>query len=712
MLFHLPNLSTAHVKDSLAPWEFVSGKLPSFSDKKEFRAWCMSPTTEHYFYSAFEGLNPSVRISKENPPYRMHGLVVDYEGKATRAIAREFVTKNALPEFRPAWISTTFSGGVRLVWEFEQPIFCYNPTALKALLTRIRRQFKCDKLCANLDEGVFFKPDQFYEVGANWERFSDVRIPKKILDLWVYESGSKAKWSVEGTEIPIELVAEEVERQYPGRWRGDFVEGARGPRFWDPTADNETAAIVRSAGMQCFTGDTPFAPWGQILGAGFTREFQANRIATATDQIYYDNRHYWMKDEQGSWNYYNLENLQLFLRVDAMLSRETGKATHSEVDAAVRHIQKHNRVIAALPFVHRSKGLHRAPDGLYLNTSNVNICAPADGTQKWGEDFPWLGKFLSPGFFSSEDQWDFFFAWLRRFYKTAYEADMQPGHMVFIAGEVSQGKTLLGTKIIGPMMGGAADATAYLLGKRDWNDFLFARAVWNVDDPEPGKDPRTHAIYSANLKKHVANQEFDYQQKFRDGGRVTWTGRPIITLNPDEISLGMLPEVDISIMNKVLFFRTANRAFDFRGCEKAIREELPFFCRWLLDWEPPKHTQGDARYGVMEYHEPTMLQAAQERGRTSEFQDLLEIFLIDYFRDTPEAQTWTGNSAELYSAMNTSGATKDLIRRVTVHGLTKGLKMLQSMGNPDLELIPGRSRRPKWLLKRNLIGDAADEKSI
>lgn len=710
MFFHLLNLSGAVVYDTPQPWDATS-KRPRLANKDEFREWIKASSTQHYFYSGFEGINQSARIGKENPPYRMHGLVADYDGKSTDAEIDALLAKNALREFRPTWISHTFSGGVRLIWEFEEPIFCYNAGLTKELLKRLKVELKCAKLLNGLDEGVFTKPDQYYELGTEWRRYSDVRISKKTLGLWIFQAGSKTKWSVEGTEIPIELIAAEVESQYPGKWQGDFAEGARGPRFWDPSGDNETAAIVRSSGMQCFTGDRPFVPWATILGHSFTRGFEADRIATATDGIYYDNRHYWQRDDKEAWYSGNLESLQLHLRVKAGLSRDPGNETSSEVDKAVYHIQRQNRVIAALPFVHRPKGLHREPDGLYLNTSNLSVCAPADGIQSWGEDFPWMASYFK-GFFSSEEQLDFFLAWLQRFYKTAYERNLQPGHAVFIAGKVNQGKTLLGTKIIGPMLGGAADATSYLLGESSWNSFLFERAVWNVDDPKPGRDPRMHAVYSASIKKHVANQEFDFQQKFRDGGRVTWTGRPIITLNDDEVSLGMLPEMDISIMDKIDLFRAADRKFDFRGCEGHIRKELPFFCRWLLDWTAPEKTIGESRYGVKEYHEASMLEAAHEGGKYHEFKEIIDAFLIDWFRgDKSKAETaWKGPATRLFLDMMSVETLKEVVRKMTPALLGRNLRHLMAQGTAHLNSrnLHGRTI---WTLDRAMIGDGADEKA-
>jgi hypothetical protein len=704
--FHLQNLSSSIVHDTCPPWE-ATNKRPTLSNKEEFRDWCKAKSTKHYFYSGFEGLNQSARIGKENPPYRIYGVVADYDCRIGRTEAKAHLTKNALPELRPAWISATFSGGLRLVWEFEQPIFAHSPAATKALLSRLRLELRCAKLAPGLDDN-FLKPDQYYELGTDWERFSDDRILTKVLQLWAYQAGSRVNWSVEGTEIPIDLIAAKVEELFPGRWPGDFIEGGRGPRFWDPSADNDTAAIVRSSGMQCFTGDRPFVPWGSIFGLSFTRGFEAERIATATDGIHFDNRHYWRKDEKGSWFPGTLETLQLHLRVKAGLSRETGKETASEVDKAVYHIQSANRVHAALPFVHQRKGLHREPDGLYLNTSNVSVCAPAEGPVAWGEDFPWLSKFFD-GFFSSAHQLDFFFAWLQRFYKTAHEGDMQPGQAVFIAGKVKQGKTLIGTKIVGPMLGGAADATNYLLGRSHWNSSLLERAVWNVDDPEPGKDKQVHATYSAALKKHVANREFEYQQKYRDAGRVRWTGRAMITLNDDEVSMGMLPEMDMSIMDKIMLFRAADRRFDFTDAERHIQKELPFFCRWLLDWQAPEHTRGDARYGVKEYHELSMFEAAQERGHIYGFLELLEVFLVDWFIAEPKRLEWQGTSTQFYRELSLS--MPELARKTNPTSLGKGFAALVRIGNPHIDVLPLRARGKCWILKRSMIGDLADEKT-
>ena len=701
MFFSLKNNSAQVVESGLAPWDCASQR-PEFETKEEFRTWCKRPSTRHYFYSLYEGVNAAARINKENPPFRMHGLVVDYDADLSDIDILATIKRNIPHEFLPTWFSRTFSGGARVVWLFEEPSYTYNITALKALLARLKKEFKLKKLLNGLDEEVLTNPMQYYELGTDWTKVSEVLIPSTTLRLWIYEAGNKVKWSGEGVEIPIEVVRAEVEKQYPGRWEGDFDLGARGVRFWDPTADDPTAAVVRSTGMTCFTGDKPFVSWSEIFGAAFTRQFQERRVELATDNIWYDGRHFWRRRANGCWTAEATDKLALHMRSKVKLCPDRIKTNSSEVDDAIYHIVDNNYVTAAIPFVHRKPGLHRLPDGVYLNTSNVSVCQPVEDPVDWGDGFPWIAKFLD-GYFSSPEQLDFFLAWLQRFYQTAYEQHMERGQAVFIAGPVGMGKTLLSNRIVGGMVGGASDVTSYMLGESSWNSASFERALWNIDDTGPGKDPRTHTVYSNNIKKHVANQEFDFQKKFHDAARVHWTGRIIVTLNNDEESLGMLPELDISIMDKVMFFRTADRQHEFPvNVEAIIQAELPFFCRWLLDWEPPTATQGGTRFGVKEYHESGLLQSAKERGQAHEFQEILETFMVQWTREHPDEKEWVGFAAQLFAEMAMTDTTKELVRRMTTRSLGKSMRALASR-EPEMVQARVLHGRSLWVISAEFV---------
>ena len=72
-LFRIPNLSSRSVTPVI-PTE-CKVHYPPFKDKEEWRKYCAEETTDGLFVSSFEGLNPHVRVSKSNEPFKMHGLL-------------------------------------------------------------------------------------------------------------------------------------------------------------------------------------------------------------------------------------------------------------------------------------------------------------------------------------------------------------------------------------------------------------------------------------------------------------------------------------------------------------------------------------------------------------------------------------------------------------------------------------------------------------
>ena len=154
-----------------------------------------------------------------------------------------------------------------------------------------------------LDTAAFEDPCKYYEAGTEWNRLSEDEIPATFMMQWAMESSKSYAWNKLGTVIPMDVLAAEVDRQYPGRWQGGFDFGARGVRFWDPESDNETAAVVRETGMQCFTGGAAFVPWATIFGHPFVNQFEADRIGGSVKDIYFDGRDYWIRNFRDEWQY-------------------------------------------------------------------------------------------------------------------------------------------------------------------------------------------------------------------------------------------------------------------------------------------------------------------------------------------------------------------------------------------------------------------------
>ena len=131
-LYRIPNL-TSRTAEPIKPWEVASLSFPTFKEKEEFRKWCAQDTTDYVFVSSFEGLNPHVRVSKSNEPFKMHGLIADYDAPLTDEQLLEGLARGSKPGFKPMYAHKTFSSGARVVWMFEEPVYVL-PGVLKEFL--------------------------------------------------------------------------------------------------------------------------------------------------------------------------------------------------------------------------------------------------------------------------------------------------------------------------------------------------------------------------------------------------------------------------------------------------------------------------------------------------------------------------------------------------------------------------------------------------
>ncbi|HSR88536.1 MAG TPA: primase-helicase family protein, partial [Pontiella sp.] len=677
MLYAIPNLSASRTVEC-APWETTTTAPP--------REHWNEPDVKHTFYSGFEGLIAGVRIdSKDNPAIKLHWLVVDYDSKIDDHERAAVLGRCA--DFKPQYICRTSSGGARLLWKLAEPFPLHNNDLTKKLLSHVRRKLRLGKLLAGLDKSAFEDPCKYYEAGTDWKRLSDDEIPAEFMMLWSMEASKSYAWKKLGPVIPMDVLADEVERQYPGRWQGPFESGERGIRFWDSSADNETAAIIRESGMQCFTGGWAFVPWAHILGRTFVNQYEADRIGGSIADVYFDGRDYWMQLPDGRWESYCKSDMAMILKVDRGLSGHIARGdNYSEVEQALTRVMQNQNITCASPLVHRPKGIVQVGKHRVLNTSSVSVLQPATdeeyiqasqgrascpsappsapqpsnspsadpaplretipsaptggtgsipsttpvpelsavGCPLSSAPFPWIRDFFT-GFFDPPEQLDYFYAWLRRWYESALEGRMRPGQASFFAGVPNTGKTLLSTVILSRIFGGHIDASSFLSGEDSFNSHLFGSAVWAVDDVVPLTDNRSHMKFSALIKKMAANRTFSVREKYRVDKLIEWNGRVVVTCNTDPESIRILPDVDLSNRDKINLFRVSERdTFVFpHDVEATIVAELPFFLRWLLDWEPPDHVVGDTRYGVRTYCEESLFEAARHSSSAYSFLEVL-----------------------------------------------------------------------------------------
>lgn len=698
MLLSIPNLSSSRTTECL-PWETDTTAPPK-------TRW-NNPGVAHTFYSGYEGLITSARIdSKNNPAVALHWLVADYDGNIDQHMRDSVLERCA--DFKPQYICRTASGGARLLWKLEEPFPLHRNDLTAKLMRHIKKKLKLSRLLVGLDTDAFEDPCKYYEAGTGWESLSCDEISAAFMMQWAVESTHNYAWQKLGPVIPMDVVAEEVERQYPGRWQGDFYVGARGIRFWDTDSDNPTAAVIRESGMQCFTGGTAFVPWSVILGRQFVNQFEADRIGGSVVDVYFDGRDYWTQLPSGQWQSYGKADIALHLKVERGLRGQPARGeNYSQVDQAIHRIQKQQYIACAAPLVHRPKGIVLIDGNRVLNTSIVAVLQPDENSGvDPTRDFPWLHSYFI-GYFDPVEQLDYFYAWLKRWYASALEGRMLPGQASFFAGVPNTGKTLLSNVILSSIFGGHIDASSFLSGEDNFNSHLFNSAVWAVDDVVPLTDNKSHLKFSALIKKMAANRTFSVREKYRVDKLVEWNGRVVVTCNTDPESIRILPDVDLSNRDKINLFRVAERdTFTFpRDVASIIAAELPFFLRWLLDWQPPDAVVGDTRYGVKTYCDDSLFEAARHSSSAYSFLEVLLKFFEGQLEDT-----WEGSATELLSAMlNDTDGLSVIAAKYTTRQVGRELSKLASQG---YSVEQGRRHTTRiWIINiAQLSGRDSDEK--
>lgn len=604
--------------------------------KKEFREWCTKPTTEHCFYSAVEGITPSLRVSKQNPAHLMHGLVLDYDTDlATEDIIASIPTRGE-PSLLPMWSSKTYSGHARLVYVFEEPILCDNEEITQRFLKQFSKEAKLENLLPSLDKGSFNQA-KYFELGRSWKPVEGGKpINADRLGLMIFNAAKAKQIKGEGMQIPIEDVAAEVEKQFQGRWPGEFKVGSRGPLFWVEPFVDRVGCQVGDWGIICYSerAGKSFMTWGEILGHAFVQKYEAERIGNAAKNLWFDGKNYWRRNENGRWYFSNKEDAAADLRC-AGISGRLGKGTATEVDLVLNMVRNGpQKVDGAVPFIHDTRDLVQLDNGYrYLNISCSKTMAPAD--QGNTQNFPWLHKFFENSFDPEyPQQKDYFLAWLKHFYESAFRGNIQPGQAVIIAGEADRGKTFLSRFIIGNIMGGFADAGTYLLGETHFNKSCAEHALWCIDDSKGSSTWDKHDAFSAALKKHVANPTVQYHPKFRDAFEIPWKGRIIVTCNTDGISLTIIPTLNATIADKLMLFKLGDWHPKFWAnpeFESSIRKELPYFLAWLLNWNPPEYTRKDSetgeqattRFAVGSFRHPDLVRASHEASSAGRLEEML-----------------------------------------------------------------------------------------
>jgi hypothetical protein len=629
----------------------------------------------------FEGVQKNLRLRGDrpgedsNPPLFMHGIAVDYDAP----LADEHI-KTALKsmgEHWPAWHERTLSGNARLLWLFETPVRLPSLSFTRYLLEKIGELLPVDKL-PGLDKPALLNPTRYFTNGCIWNRLSDHTVPSALLQGFVMRIAEKFNWRSRefGKVISLKAVEEECRKKYPrfSEWPGELTLGAQGPTFWIDGSTSPKSAIVRDTGIHTFSAHATkaFYSWAELVGAEFVQAVELTSLGKAVDGVFYDGKNFVFKDTAGKFIFETKDNLRMILSTEYGLRGTKMKGEESsEVDRALSHVILRQRVDGATSCAFYPHGIFEYNGKRILNTHQLEAMKPAPEAGPWGNDgkFPFLSQFFDTFFHPVNPQKERFLAWVQHFYRACLNREPRSGHGLFICGPVGVGKTFLNRGVIGRSVGGFALAHKYLTGSQEFNSELFDSAFWVIDDGSISASEALHRLFSENIKNAVANRDHQANEKYRKAVTTPWQGRIGTTCNDDPESIRMIPNLDISIREKLMIFRAAKEAsvkfFEQSKMEKLLDRELPFFLRWLLDWQPPIHCfeGAEVRFGIASYCEPSLARISNQSSSANAFAELLQKWLVDFFTEQePCATFWEGTATDLRVAMSSNEIFAEMLR--------------------------------------------------
>lgn len=689
---HIKNLRAVAVTCSDEP-PTVTTPIPVFENKPAYRAWCADNTTDHCFYTLAEGDNPSARIGEDNPVNKLHGFIADYDAPVDWDRVDQLLKDRGDSAPMPTWRTRTQSGYARLIWEFEEPL-PISPALAEAFLKRLSDTLNASRLLAGFDR-TSLKPSQTFELGSDWQRIGD-RLPVTHTHAVLLKASNDCPLRSEDTNIPIDEVALEVAKRFPGRWNGEFAVGARGPLFWIDDGIDREGCQVREDGMICYSdrAGKGFVAWREILGKKFVEQYEEAKLGSLVDQYWFSGRSYY-KLLNGGPMAIPKDQLVLELKRVGFSPKPKKGQTLSEVEQAVLYVSNDCRVDEVAPVVFSSKRVVDFNGRKILNNCKAIPVKPAANGDP--ANWPWLDTFLSNFFAKDDDDREtlpYFLAWFRRLYLAALENRLDQGQLLILLGPTGYGKSLLTNQLVAGAVGGFADASEYLSGKTSFNRDLCGAAAWVIDDSTAAATYADQRKFVELTKRCVANPRLEYQAKYADTIPLPWAGRVMMSLNIDANSLAALPTLDSSNRDKVIALRV-NSAFKMKfgtndQNEAVIRRELPFFLKWLSDWQAPDYVLDSSRFGVATYVDSFVEAAAYDNSSRSAIAEMIEFF-SKRVREHTERVTWRGTLTEFQVTLHDCNAGRSVGNSVNLEFIRRGMTVIEEVCMHNKHIRPVRS---------------------
>lgn len=626
--------------------------------KGAFRAWCGQESTQHIFLSANEGIAPNLRISSDNPIHTCSGLICDFDSAADWATIETQISR--VCPYQPTYLARSYSDGVRVIWLFEEPV-PIHPEFFPVFAKELGHSLAVEKVTYGFDPASY-RAEQYFEIGRDWKLLGGF-LPKSLVNGHVCKASAKSRIADSDVHIPIAEIAEEVHRQFPGRWPKDFAVGSRGPLFWIDDGKNDEACVIREDGVTAFStrAGKGFFSWREILGDKFVRDYETKKLAPLLDEYWFDGKTFLKLSPEGVPIVVNERQVSRELRQRGFSQKARKSEPLSEVESALLTIQNVNRVDAVAPLLFEKDRIATYNSIRILNSAQLRPVLPADDGDPafWPFIHNWLQQLFEPADPAHAPAgittFDYFISWAARIYQSVIARYPAQGQALLLVGPTGRGKTLLSNKVLGGLLGGYADASEYLAGKTTFNKKLCGLPLWVIDDTVSAASFQDQRKAAELLKRTVANPKVEYHAKHENAVDLPWTGRAVMTMNMDPNSLSMVPSLDSSNRDKIIAIRIRDGATssfpDNHVVEATIARELPHFARFLVEWKTPDPIRGNSRFGVASYIDPAIVAAAFDNGPRASIAELVDWFVKQVRVDIPSSLFWQGTLTEFQTAV-------------------------------------------------------------
>jgi hypothetical protein len=686
------------------PWEcgtlVIPDEVRGLGGKKLRDAWLSNKGTRHHLFTVFEGVNNAQRVTTGggnedigNLPLAMHGVVADLDfAFSTEELPIELEKLTCLPN----WIERTLSGNWLLLWRFSERLALpptYNEA--RAVAQAICKKLRVDKL-QGFDAGSFEPSRRFTNSGEWWPVSKDDGTPADVLpnDLvrgWATETLRRLDCGTkEDEDIPIAEVYLELEKKFPGvkEWPDEFILDSTGPSFWIPGSTSPKSAIVKSSGLFTFAthaNGVQWWPWKALLGAEFVEKHTTGKRGRILNTTYFDGRNYFVRDMHDVWRATDRIDIILKLKNLNVVAIPKKGELLSEMDRLLYSIQHENRLEGAGPYVFRPPGLIQIGEHRKLNTFSRKLCIMHPRPVKWGEGFDELIAPFTEHLFA-EYQIRYLLSWLNWAWKGYSIYRPETGQALILAGKPGMGKSCWTNEVIGELFGGAVDASAYMTGEDTFGGELYNTAIWTLEDTALSTNPEAREKMTRRMKQFVANIHHREHSKYKIPNYTDWAGRLVMGINDDAQSMQAAPQLDTSIMDKLLVLHVRQGVeFDFpsrHAMTEIFAKELPYFARFVNDWEIPEELKGNARFGVKPFIDESVERLIINSSTTAGLAEVINEFATEYFLANPKETEWIGTVVKLCRQL---GQDESLSRvmKIDVRTMSRGLPQL----SPHLPIL-------------------------